>query len=296
MTPRAPAAVAAAFEAACRAELAALKPGNVHVFAAGHGMETAQFERAAAAAAPALAAPGLRVGERIEAAVSASLAAAGCNTNLGIVLLAAPLAAAALSPEPDGTLHGTLGERQDPFRDPSPGGLRARLAEVLDGLDVADAQAAFRAIAAAAPGGLGASPEADVRAPAAVSLPAAMALAAGRDLIARQYGNAYADVFAVGVPLLTGAPCAPERVEDAFLAFLSAFPDSHIARKFGAEAAESVRAEAQEVRRALAGLGPQARRAALLAFDGRLKARGLNPGTCADLTVASILAALLSAA
>lgn len=273
MAPLPPATVAGAFEAACRAELAALKPGNVHVFAAGHGMETAHFERAAAAAAPAIAAPGLSVGARIEAAVAASLAVAGCNTNLGILLLAAPLAAAALA---DG-----------------PGDLRARLSAVLAGLDQGDAAAAFRAIAAASPGGLGEAPEADVRQPPAISLKAAMALAADRDLIARQYGTDYTEVFTLGVPALGGDPCARERVEDAFLAFLAAVPDSHIARKFGLETAQAVRREAEGVRAALSGHDPAARHAALLAFDTGLKGRGLNPGTCADLTVASIFAALL---
>lgn len=268
-----PAEAAGAFEAACRAELAALKPGNVHVFAAGHGMEVAHFERAAAAAAPAIAAPGLAVGARIEAAVAASLAVAGCNTNLGIILLSAPLVAAALS----------RGEAR----------LETRLAAVLAALDVADAEAAFRAIAAAAPGGLGTAEEADVRAPATLSLSAAMALAADRDMIARQYGNGFADVFRVGVPALGDAPTVPEKVEDAFLAFLAAFPDSHIARKFGAETAEGVQAEAVAVRGAVAGLSGDARRGVLAAFDASLKARGLNPGTSADLTVASILAALL---
>jgi triphosphoribosyl-dephospho-CoA synthase len=68
--------------------------------------------------------------------------------------------------------------------------------------------------------------------------------------------------------------------------FLAAFPDSHVARKFGAAAAERVRAEAV----ALVAAGLQGDTAALLAFDRRLKHAGINPGTTADLTVASLLA------
>lgn len=268
-----PAAVAAAFHAACRAELRALKPGNVHVFAAGHGMEVAHFERAAEAAAPAIAAQGPGVGARIEAAVTASLEAAGCNTNLGIVLLCAPLAAAAETPGDDA--------------------FAVRLAAVLDRLDRADAEAAFRAIAAASPGGLGTVETADVRAPPTLTLGAAMALAAGRDSIARQYATVFADVLALGVPLLRGDPLERSRVEDAYLAFLCALPDSHIARKFGPLAADRVQAEAQAERAALAGLSGAARHGALLSFDTGLKARGLNPGTSADLTVASIFTALI---
>ena len=50
------------------------------------------FEEAAAAAAPFIADPSLKIGARIRRAVEASFAAAGCNTNLGILLLCAPLA------------------------------------------------------------------------------------------------------------------------------------------------------------------------------------------------------------
>ena len=47
-----------AFIAACRAELEALKPGNVHVHGEGHGMTVGDFEASAAAAAPHIAARG----------------------------------------------------------------------------------------------------------------------------------------------------------------------------------------------------------------------------------------------
>ena len=87
--------IKAAFLTACRAELDALKPGNVHRHASGHGMEVAHFERAAEAAAGPIADASLSVGQRILRATEASVAATGLNTNLGIVLLAAPLAKAA---------------------------------------------------------------------------------------------------------------------------------------------------------------------------------------------------------
>ncbi|WP_421697003.1 triphosphoribosyl-dephospho-CoA synthase [Ancylobacter sp.] len=269
-------AIAAAFRAACHAELDALKAGNVHRFSAGHGMEVAHFERAAEAAAPCLTAPGTRVGERIENAVAASLAATGLNTNLGILLLCAPLAVAA--------------ER--------PGPLRASLDAVLAGLDITDAQAAFRAIAAANPGGLGRHGAHDVGAPARIGLVEAMAEAAGRDRIARQYVTGFADVFEIGLPRLAAlADAEPEaRTEAVHLAFMAAFPDSHIARKFGDAAAEEVRREAMSVAETVDFRAPAAtRRAPLHAFDASLKARGLNPGTSADLTVATLFArALLS--
>ena len=141
--------VAAAYIDACLAELDALKPGNVHRFAPGHGMTVADFVRSAEASAGPIASRGARVGVRIRDAVAATLSAVGQNTNLGIVLLCAPLAAAV--------------EIED-------AALRPALAHVLDGLDKADAEDAFSAIAAANPGGLGRTDRNDVNAPATVTL------------------------------------------------------------------------------------------------------------------------------
>lgn len=261
-----------AYEAACRAEIAALKPGNVHVFADGHRMTAAAFLASAAASAAALAAPGASVGARIRAAVEATRAAVGTNTNLGIVLLCAPLAAAA---ERDGPLRGSL-------------------AAVLSELTQADADDAFAAIRLAEPGGLGTSARHDVHRPAAVSLGAAMREAAARDSIARQYVTVFKDVFDIGLPALHAARRAAAGgmwpAVEAYLAFLAAFPDSHVARKHGLATALQVRAEAVTLRRRLAGCPDRAAKVELLAaLDVDLKARGLNPGTSADLTVACLL-------
>ncbi len=266
------------FLTACRAELTALKPGNVHVHAGGHDMEAAQFEAAASAAAPWIAGSRLAVGERILRAVDASLSAAGCNTNLGILLLSAPLAAAAQD-----SLAGTL---------------RDRIRRVLADLDEADAAAVFEAIRRANPGGLGSAPEQDVCAAPTVSLRQAMALAAGRDRIARAYVTDFAEVFEFGLPALERAALHTSdpalMVTTLHMAYLAQAPDSHIARKHGAGEAEAVREEAR--RRAPLwdpAAGPDSFEA-LLAFDADLKARRLNPGTTADFVVATLFAAAIS--
>jgi triphosphoribosyl-dephospho-CoA synthase len=269
--------VGAAFLAACSAELKALKPGNVHIHASGHGMETAQFEASAQAAAPMIAESHARVGDRILRGVTASLTAAGCNTNLGILLLAAPLAAAAQS-------SGS-------------GSLRDRLAAVLASLDADDAHAVFEAIRRANPGGLGATPEQDVAAAPTLGLLQAMALAADRDRIARAYATDFEEMFCFGLPTLQRVQCETDdpslAVTTLHMAYLAQAPDSHIARKFGTETAEAVRAEAE----AMGGLWRPAARpgtfADLLAFDASLKARGLNPGTTADFVVGTLFAAAI---
>jgi len=270
-----PAALRGAFLRSCRAELEALKPGNVHIHAEGHGMTVQDFLRSAEAAAGPLCERGSSVGTRIRAAVDASWSAVPLNTNLGIVLLAAPLLSAA--------------ERGS-------GGLRSRLEVVLQGLTIDDAVDAFAAIRRANPGGLGRAEAQDVGMAPTITLLAAMSLAADRDRIARQYTTGYTDVFATGVHRIEAsrqAGHAPDWTATlVFLDFLRAFPDTHIARKFGAGTAEQVRDEAALLYRAL----PEESAAALprlSALDRSLKARGLNPGTSADLTVASLLASEL---
>ncbi len=270
-------AIADRFRDACRAELEALKPGNVHVHSEGHGMTVGDFLASADVAAPALAAPDASVGERILAAVLATRAAVGQNTNLGIVLLCAPLAAAA--------------EREGP--------LRPNLDGVLAGLTRTDAALAYRAIRIASPAGLGRSDRHDVADEPEVSLLEAMRAAAGRDRIARQYASGFADVFEVGVPrLLTcrASGWAEEwAVAGVYLTLLAAFPDSHVARKLGSGVAAAVRREARtQAELLLTAADPAAHAVVLREFDRSLKARGINPGTSADLTVASLFCAALS--
>lgn len=266
-----------AFFAACRAEIEAPKPGNVHIFAAGHGMTANDFLLSAEAAAPALSNPGLSIGARILAAVQATFAAVGKNTNLGIILLCAPLAAAS--------------ERGSD--------LRERVKDTLAGLTRVDADAAFQAIVHAAPAGLGEAPRHDVRRPADVTLLEAMRDAAARDRIAYQYASDFEDIFETGLGALAAARSKswppPWPVTSAYLAFLAAFPDSHIGRKNGPEAAVWVQSEAVEARRQfMEASNPADALDELLDFDRRLKASGLNPGTSADLTVASVFAQRLT--
>lgn len=275
------AAAAELFMAVCRTEVMALKPGNVHVHAAGHGMTVEDFLLSAEAAAPEIARARAPVGERILRAVQATRAVVGCNTNLGILLLCAPLAYAAEMPA------------ARPLRD--------RVGDVLTTLTVEDAEAAFAAIRLASPGGLGQAPEHDVAGPATVDLREAMAAARSRDRIAAQYADGYRDVFDIGVACVRSLANrsaadadAVSLAEAVYLEFLTAFPDSHILRKHGETRAAAVLAEARDVRRQVAEASSAAlRREHLFVFDARLKWQGINPGTSADLTVASLFAYLL---
>jgi triphosphoribosyl-dephospho-CoA synthase len=272
----------AAFLWACALDVAVRKPGNVSRASAGHGMEAAAFLASAEASVGPLFTRGMPVGERIEAAVAATRGAVGCNTNLGILLLCAPLAAA-LERLVDGP--------------PDSAALRGALYAALADLDIDDACAAYRAIALANPGGLGRSGEQDVAAAPTIDLRAAMTLAADRDSIARQYAEGYAGVFDCGLKALRVAGLSSAglaaAIQSVFLRFLAAWPDTHIVRKLGPGPAQTVTGDAAAWlarfdREPAAGESP-----AFAEWDEDLKAAGINPGTSADLTVCTLFVGAL---
>src|SRR4051794_28669595 len=269
--------VAGAAQLACVLEVSAEKPGNI---TPSHDFEDTSYEdmlRSAIVVGPELARAGERgVGETVRAVVEASRRAAPANTNLGIALLLAPLAKAALDGAP----------------------LRARLAATLRALDVADARAAYAAIRLSGPGGLHERVEHDVRAEPTVGLREAMASAAERDSIAGEYVTDYALTFDTGVPALAaalgGGLAVREAIVELHLRLLGQVPDSLIARKGGADAAARVSAGAREGL-AARGVPTAAGRRGRGSFDASLRAAGnaLNPGTTADLVTATLFVALV---
>ena len=274
----APNAVSAAVWRACIEELEAPKPGNVSFDSAGHGMEAQDFVTSARCCADVLGTPGMSLGGRVLGSIAATRTAVGCNTNLGIVLLCAPLAQAALEGDPERPL-------------------RARLADVIAAAGVGDTERIFTAIRLAAPAGLGFSERHDVRTPAQAPLLAVMREAEDRDRIARQYARGFVDVFDLGLAALARHRIrwpGAQAVVALYLTFLARFKDSHIERKLGTVAAEGVRLEASRLVESLKSSKlPEMSVEKLAHFDRNLKRRGINPGTSADLTVATLLAGTL---
>ena len=270
-------AVARAAQLACVLEVSAEKPGNITPRHDFHDTTYEDMLRSAIAVGPELARAGERgVGDTVLAVVEASRGAARANTNLGIALLLAPLARAALAGGP----------------------LRERLGETLRALDLADARAAYAAIRLAAAGGLDEAVEHDVRSEPTVGLREAMASAAARDGIAAEYVSDFALSFETGLPALVAALGdglgEREAIVELHLRLLGAAPDTLIARKRGAEAAARVSAQARDVL-AAGGVRTEAGGRALRSFDASLREPGnaLNPGATADLVTATLFVALL---
>jgi triphosphoribosyl-dephospho-CoA synthase len=276
--------IAKAYIAACRLEVRTLKPGNVHIFADGHRMTVADFDASAVVSAPFIADPDLPVGQRILKAVEATFAAVATNTNLGIILLCAPLAAAA-------------------ERCPNAAAFADSLLAVRAALEHSDARAVFKAIATANPAGLGEDNAGDVRAepPADWTLLDAMLAAASRDMIAEEYATGFATILADARTYTRdiGSGAAPEdALALLFLRRLAKCPDTHIIRKHGSALANRVTARAAEILATLdvqfaSEIAKTEHRNRLLQLDAELKSWGANPGSLADLMCASVFAAML---
>jgi triphosphoribosyl-dephospho-CoA synthase len=271
--------LAKAYKTACMAELQALKPGNVHAFADGHGMTIYDFIQSADVTADIITRPDLSLGERIFYATEATKNTVGQNTNLGVLLLCAPIIDAALELR-DGEM------------------LQHRLNETLLRLTVSDADYVTRAILLANPGGLGCVDQYDVREIPKVSLLTIMQSAQDKDRIAWQYANEFRDIMEFGLTRYADAMIKwvnPAWSATAlYLTFMLQYPDTHVVRKFGLSFAESLRQEAVEFERMhSAAENPKLVQKSLLEWDTSLKQRGINPGTSADLTVATLLASEL---
>ncbi len=279
---------------ACLSELEALKPGNVHVFADGHGMQVQDFIDSAEVSAPALCAPiwpaqtqtptilttSRPLGQRMLDALQATYDKVGCNTNLGIVLLAGPIVQAV---------------QQYP-QTPLP----QALSQVLGQTTVADAEAVYQGIRLVKPAGMGQQADHDVQQSADITLLHAMQIASVYDRVAAQYTSQYSEVFAHALPLYTDCCLRWARpawaLTAVYLYWLSRHPDSHLARKFGMDEAVRIQQQAQQHDAQFIALeNPKHYMATLLRWDAELKQAGMNPGTSADLTVCTALLANLQA-
>ncbi|HEV3417985.1 MAG TPA: triphosphoribosyl-dephospho-CoA synthase [Pirellulales bacterium] len=260
---------------ACFFEATAPKPGNVHRGADFEDLTYPDLVTSAIVIGPMMEnACQRRLGETVLVAVRATRQAVGTNSNLGTILLLAPLAAV---------------PRDEP--------LASGVGRVLDRLGTDDARLVYEAIRLARPGGLSRVGEADVAGEPPPDLIAAMRLAADRDLVARQYSNRFREVLDEVAPAIqSGLDRGWDTngaIVHAQLTIMSRFPDSLIARKCGTETAQRAADHAAEVLRAGTPLDESFWQAADdLDFWLRSDGHRRNPGTTADLIATGLFALL----
>lgn len=265
-------------EAACVMEVLAPKAGNVSPGKSWNftDLSVAEFLTSARAIRPVFERAGeLTVGELVLAAVRATRESVSTNTNLGQILLLAPLAKAAAR-------NGRIDQEN--------------VAAIVRKTTVDDAAAVYEAIALAKPGGMGRRDDQDVADRPTCTLTEAMTLAAGYDDVAAQYAGGFGSVFEIAGEIADEIVKHGEwkrAIADVHLMQLVQ-GDTLVRRKCGAEVEAELKLRAAN---ALGHRGDAMRyRDELEAFDRWMRADGnrRNPGTTADLITAGLFVGLFA--
>lgn len=263
---------------ACVWEATAPKPGNVHRGADFADMTYADFLTSAVVIGPVIDRCGeLGLGRTVLEGVKATRDAVGVNTNLGTILLIAPLATPA-------------SVEDSPWRTGGP-------EIVIESATVEDTRAIYEAIRLASPGGLGTVEEGDVAGTPSLSVLEAMQLAADRDLVARQYTNDFAEVrwAADEIEKWMGLGLSLSKaIVETQLRLIANHGDSLVARKLGAAASRELSDRAGRLI-ASDAMDREVGGEALADLDFWLRADGnrRNPGTTADLLAAALFVLLV---
>jgi triphosphoribosyl-dephospho-CoA synthase len=258
---------------ACLLEVSAAKPGNVHRLADFEDMTFQDFQLSAVAVGPVLdRACSEGVGAAVLGAIEATSRVTSANTNLGLVLLLAPLAAV---PRDESLSEGIAG--------------------LLEKLTAEDTSRVYRAIQLAQPGGLGEVDDMDINDEPPQQLLPAMQQARERDMIARQYSDNFQDLLHQFLPWLieelSSKRPTMESIVRLHLRIMAGYPDSLIARKCGREVACQAASLAEQVLACEDGRRYE-EKLADLDFWLRSDHHERNPGTTADLVGATLFAAL----
>ena len=265
-----------AFEYACKLDVFSVKPGNVFLDHPAYGMTHKDFLQSSMACSDIICEQNIDIGEKILESVKASIDVVGCNTNLGIILLCSPIVEAIY-------LDNEHKLQQN------------NLKKVIDRIDLKQTKTIYKAINLANAGGMGLKDKFDLNTKKSSDfiLSEAMNFASSYDYIANEYTNYFNNIINTislnwrnYFKLMGNAECATTAT---FLKLISSNPDSLIARKYGLDTAIEVSGKFKALSDEYCELkNPNIINNKLLLLDSELKIQGLNPGTTADVVVASI--------
>ena len=261
----------------CDTEIKSLKPGNVHKYSEGHGMNLKDFLKSSLIISKCLTKNNLDLGKKILISVNEIQNKIKKNTNLGIILMLSPIATIVQE-------EGVISKEE----------LLKKIKSLIKKQNIKNSIPIFKAISLTSPGGLGFSKKYDVNELPNTNLYKAMEFAKKKDLIARQYCNGFEDIYKIGIPAYKKFYNKWGKVDWAltgvYLTFLKKFNDSHIVRNKGNKIATSIKKEAKKYYFFLKRNKNLTKiKKKLLIFDKKLKSKRINPGTTADLTVATLL-------
>lgn len=259
------------FNDVCSEELEALKPGNLNSFSGLHRMSKLKFEYAAKISSKYLINKKFSIGEGIYLSAKKCKASLNSNYNLGIILLCAPVLKIPLI-------------RTKTLKD--------QLKKILTRISKKDGDLIVKSISHVKPAGLeNYSGNGNVfKLKQDLSFTEIMRIGSSWDRISRCYIQNYGEIFEFGLPFLHSLSRKIPRlkaIELLFLNYLARDNDSHIQRKFGKHKAQMITKKSLFIKKQFNYYRNNEEK--LKKFDKYLKKFHYNPGTCADLTVTTLL-------
>ena len=259
---------------ACRKDIELIKPGNVNIKSPHSDTNAEDYLESSLLSSKELFKPDYSLGERILNSIKITRSKVKTNTNLGIILLCAPI------------IHACIY-----FNNLT---LREGIKKTLSSSTVKDTQDLCMAINISAPGGLGTSEAYDTASKPTVNILEIMNHSASYDRISYQYSHDYSDIFDFIIPRLVFLNKKHNSLDISlslmFMEILAKIPDSHISRKFDEKIAEKTSNNASDLLKILdREYSPDYLADRLNNLDYEYKKKGINPGTTADLLVASLM-------
>ena len=263
------------FMESCFEELKVTKPGNLSKNSSIFGMNIKFFYRAAELSAPIICKKN-ELGEKIFSASQSCLIELKSNYNLGILLLCTPILEVAING----------------FEDISD--FKKKLNKLLWNISNDEGKKIFNAIKISKPGGIkNYNGKFDIKNISSNSnFKEGMLMASEWDRIARSYVDSYNEIFNKGLPFLKRVKKKfnyEYSIQCLFMYYMALDVDSHLLRKWGSKKAKSVQIKAINITKQIFTKQSSKTLKIISDFDRYLKKKKFNPGTCADLTVTTLL-------
>ena len=261
----------------CFEEIYYLKPGNVSVKSPILGMEKKRFYRAAEISGEILSNKNIKLGKSIFLACKKCMTELNTNYNLGIILLTAPIIKTAI--------EGFISYNQ----------IRSSISKKISEIDKQDGTYIFEAIKICNPGGIkNYNGKANINNDFAknYSFQEIMKIGAKHDRISRCYYSIFQEIFEFGLSYLTTTKKKFSKefsTQCLYLKYLSKDPDSHIQRKYGHCKADMIKKKTFWISKKIVLNESKKNKKKIKELDNYLKKTHTNPGTCADLTVTTLL-------
>lgn len=263
------------YHLSCYEELKVNKPGNLSVNSPILGMSYKKFLRAAEISGEIILNRKYEINHAIYSAVKKCMNQFNSNYNLGIILLTTPILR-------------SVSKKYNSQRV-----IKKNLNAQLKLIMHCKTNLILKAIKIALPGGIKKyKGEGDVmKETKNFNIKKIMLKSSKSDRISRAYTSSYREIFDFGLVFFKKSQkkfSFKFSLQRLFIYYMSIDFDSHIMRKFGKFTAMQLKNKAKSLLKKLDKENSLTKRL-LINFDKYLKSMHLNPGTCADLTVTTLL-------